>query len=139
MGFVFQDFKLLERLTVFENVAFALRVTGFGGNEIRKRVGYVLRSVQLENKANINPLKLSGGERQRVAIARALVHGPQIILADEPTGNLDPDLTYDIINLFRRINAAGTTVILATHNLLLLERFPQRVIALDRGKVAYEG
>lgn len=137
MGFVFQDFKLLNNLDVYENVAFAMRVTGVRESEIRKRVDYVLRSVQLEEKMHANPLKLSGGERQRVAIARALVHSPKILLADEPTGNLDPDLTLDILNLFMRINDLGTTVILATHDRPLIERFPKRVIALERGRVVH--
>lgn len=137
MGFVFQDFKLLNNLDVYENVAFAMRVTGVRESEIRKRVDYVLRSVQLEEKMHANPLKLSGGERQRVAIARALVHSPKLLLADEPTGNLDPDLTLDILNLFMRINGLGTTVILATHDRPLIERFPKRVIALERGRVVH--
>jgi cell division transport system ATP-binding protein len=139
IGFVFQDFKLLNRLNVFDNVAFALRVTGMREAEIRKRVNFVLRSVQLDEKMQVNPLKLSGGERQRVAIARALVHAPKMVLADEPTGNLDPDLTLDILNLFQRINAVGTTVLLATHDPSIIERYPHRVIALDRGRVAHNG
>jgi len=135
IGFVFQDFKLLNHLDVYENVAFALRVTGVREAEVRKRVQHALRSVQLEDKMHVHPLRLSGGERQRVAIARALVHGPKLVLADEPTGNLDPDLTLEILNLFQRINALGTTVVFATHDRSLIERFPRRVIALDRGKV----
>jgi cell division transport system ATP-binding protein len=137
IGFVFQDFKLLDRLDVYENVAFAMRVTAVRESEIRKRVSHALRSVQLEDKMRSNPLKLSGGERQRVAIARALVHGPKLLLADEPTGNLDPDLTVDILNLFLRINALGTTVVLATHDRSIIDRFHQRVIALDRGMIVH--
>jgi cell division transport system ATP-binding protein len=138
-GFVFQDFKLLNHLDVYENVAFALRVTGVREGEIRKRLSYILRTLQLEDKMRANPLKLSGGERQRVAIARALVHGPKLLLADEPTGNLDPDLTMDILNLFQHINSLGTTILLATHDRNLIERFPHRVIGLNRGRVVHDG
>jgi cell division transport system ATP-binding protein len=137
MGFVFQDFKLLNSMTVYENVAFALRVTGYAEAEVRKRVSFALRSVQLERKAQVNPLKLSGGERQRVAIARALVHGPSLLLADEPTGNLDPELTLDILHLFHTINSTGTTVIFATHDQHLLRRYRQPIIALERGRVVH--
>jgi cell division transport system ATP-binding protein len=139
IGFVFQDFKLLDRLDVYENVAFALRVTAVRESEVRKRVSQALRSVQLDDRMHYNPLKLSGGERQRVAIARALAHGPQLLLADEPTGNLDPDLTSDILNLFLRINSLGTTVIMATHDRSIIDRFHRRVIALDRGRVRHPG
>jgi cell division transport system ATP-binding protein len=137
MGFVFQDFKLLNHLNVYENVAFAMRVTGARDSEIRKRVSYVLRSVQLEDRTQATPLRLSGGEQQRVAIARALVRSPRLLLADEPTGNLDPDLTVDILNLFMGINALGTTVLLATHDRSLIERFPKRVVSLNRGRIVH--
>jgi cell division transport system ATP-binding protein len=122
IGIVFQDFKLLKDLTVFENVAFALEVTGVRGKELRRSAWKTLRMVGLLDKMEEMPLKLSGGEQQRVAIARALVHNPPILLADEPTGNLDPEITLDIINLMNNFSASGTTVVIATHNTDLVER-----------------
>lgn len=138
IGFVFQDFKLLPRKTVFENVALALAVSGKPRAFIRKKTHLTLRLVGLAEKENAYPLQLSGGEQQRVAIARAIVRDPLILLADEPTGNLDPDLTRDIMVLFRSIHIKGTTVIVATHSRELLEDSAQRKIVLNRGRIAEE-
>jgi cell division transport system ATP-binding protein len=135
IGFVFQDFKLLPQRTVFENVAIALEVTGEPSRWIRKRTRQTLELVGLEDKEKVYPLSLSGGEQQRVAIARAIVKGPVILLADEPTGNLDPDLTREIMALFRTIHQNGTTVVIATHSRDLLEDVPFRTILLQRGKL----
>lgn len=134
IGIVFQDFKLLKDLTVFENVAFALEVTGVRGKELRRRAWKTLRMVGLLDKMDEMPLKLSGGEQQRVAIARALVHNPPILLADEPTGNLDPEITLDIINLMNNFSASGTTVVIATHNTDLVRKYSKRVIRLLKGE-----
>ena len=136
IGFVFQDFKLLPRRTVFENVAIALEVTGEPTRWIKKRTRQTLELVGLEDKEKVYPLSLSGGEQQRVAIARAIVKGPVILLADEPTGNLDPDLTGEIMALFRSIHQKGTTVVIATHSRDLLEDIPYRTILLQRGKLS---
>jgi len=136
IGFVFQDFKLLPRRTVFENVAIALEVTGEPTRWIRERTRRTLELVGLEDKEKVYPLSLSGGEQQRVAIARAIVKGPMILLADEPTGNLDPDLTREIMALFRSIHQKGTTVVIATHSRDLLEDIPYRTILLQRGKLS---
>ncbi len=135
IGFVFQDFKLLPRKTVFENVALALEVTGERPSFIRKKTHQTLRLVGLAEKEKAFPLQISGGEQQRVAIARAIVRDPLILLADEPTGNLDPELTRDIMVLFRSIHMRGTTVIVATHSRELLEGTAQRTILLKRGKI----
>ena len=136
IGFVFQDFKLLPRRTVFENVAIALEVTGGPTRWIRKRTRQTLELVGLEDKEKVYPLSLSGGEQQRVAIARAIVKGPVILLADEPTGNLDPDLTREIMALFRSIHQKGTTVVIATHSRDLLEDVPYRTILLQQGRLS---
>jgi cell division transport system ATP-binding protein len=138
MGIVFQDFRLLERKTVLENVAFVLKVVGVGRRERSARAARVLRQVGLEHKLNEWPERLSGGEKQRVAIARALVGEPLLLLADEPTGNLDPDLALEIMAIFARANARGTTVVVATHDRDLIARFPRRVLALERGRIAEE-
>ncbi|GMR05392.1 MAG: cell division ATP-binding protein FtsE [Thermodesulfobacteriota bacterium] len=135
-GFVFQDFKLLTNRTVFENVALSLRVTGVSPREVRARVQKMLSYVKLQHRANFKPLQLSGGEQQRVAIARALVKEPAIILADEPTGNLDESLSYDIIELFREVNNRGTTVVVATHDRSIIERFGKRCVHLESGRVS---
>ncbi|MDY6973262.1 MAG: cell division ATP-binding protein FtsE [Thermodesulfobacteriota bacterium] len=138
IGFVFQDFKLLPKKSVFENVALALEVTGESPTLIRKKTHQTLRLVGLAEKEKVHPLQLSGGEQQRVAIARAIVKEPLLILADEPTGNLDPDLTKDIMVLFRSIHIKGTTIVVATHSRELLEDTAQRVIFLNQGRIAGE-
>jgi len=138
IGFVFQDFKLLNNKTVFQNVALALEVTGERPTIIRKKTHQALRSVGLANKEKAFPLQLSGGEQQRVAIARAIINKPLILVADEPTGNLDPDITRDIMLLFRTINMGGTTVLIATHSRELLENTDQRIIVLKNGRVVDE-
>src|SRR4029077_5139485 len=136
IGVVFQDFKLLESRTVLENVGYALEVLGASDAEIRERARKRLDQVGLAHKYASLPRRLSGGEQQRVAIARALVNEPTILLADEPTGNLDPSLTDSILQLLFDANARGTTVIVATHDRTLLARYHKRTIALDKGKVA---
>jgi cell division transport system ATP-binding protein len=138
IGFVFQDFKLLPKKTVFENVALALEVTGERANVIRKKTHQTLKLVGLAGKERAYPLQLSGGEQQRVAIARAIVKDPLILLADEPTGNLDSDLTEDIMILFRSIHMKGKTVIVATHSRELLEDTAQRTVFLDNGTMVGE-
>jgi cell division transport system ATP-binding protein len=135
LGIIFQDFKLLKRRTVFENVAFPLEVQGRKRYEISKKVYQTLKSVGLEHRLKRYPLQLSGGEQQRIAVARALVVDPLILLADEPTGNLDPEVTLDIMELFKRANARGTTVLMATHDRSLIRQFPRRVIRLDGGRL----
>ena len=132
---MFQDFKLLYRKTVFENVAFALEVAGASSAKIRSIVPQVLKIVGLEHKVGCFPRKISGGEQQRVVIARALVHRPKILLADEPTGNLDTINVQEIIDLLLKINQFGTTVVMVTHNREIVNRLKRRVIALDQGEV----
>ncbi|HLC18629.1 MAG TPA: cell division ATP-binding protein FtsE [Thermodesulfobacteriota bacterium] len=136
MGFVFQDFKLLPNKTVFENVALALKVMGVGRRDIKNRVLRVLGYLKLQHRMNFCPPALSGGEQQRVAIARALVKEPAIILADEPTGNLDPELSVNTIELFRDVNSRGTTVVIASHDRGLIERFGRRTVGLVDGRIA---
>jgi len=135
IGIVFQDFRLLPAKTVFENVAFALEVTGASGAEIRRRVPMLLNLVGLHQHAEHLPTQLSGGEQQRVAIARALVHDPAILIADEPTGNLDPVTSWEIIQLLIQINVLGTTVLMATHNQEIVNAMRRRVLALEDGKL----
>ena len=139
LGVIFQDFRLIDNKTVFENVAFAMRVVGASTKEIKKRVPYVLDLVGLENRGRRLPHELSGGEQQRVAIARALVNNPAMIIADEPTGNLDPQRSYEIMRLLERINALGTTVMVVTHEKELVNRFTKRVVAIDEGHVISDG
>ena len=136
VGFVFQDFKLITTKTVFENVSFALRVLGMPVEQQRRRTYQVLKWVGLQHRLNSLPDELSGGEQQRVAIARALVNEPHLVFADEPTGNLDPDLSLEIMNLFRDINASGTTVVVATHDRELIKWVGRRVVELEHGKLA---
>jgi cell division transport system ATP-binding protein len=136
LGFVFQDFKLIPTRTVLENVAFVMRVLGISDSQQRRRTFQVLKWVGLQHRMTAFPPELSGGEQQRVAIARAIVNDPVVILADEPTGNLDPDLSLEIMNLFREINARGTTVLVATHDRELIQRVGRRSLTLEHGKVA---
>ncbi len=133
LGFVFQDFKLIPRKTVFENVAFVPRVLGVPEAQQRRRAYQVLKWVGLQHRMRAYPLELSGGEQQRIAIARALVNDPMLVLADEPTGNLDPDLSLEIMNLFREINARGTTVVVATHDRELIRQVGRRTLTLAHG------
>ncbi len=135
VGFVFQDFRLIPRLTVFQNVSFVMRVLGVPVASQQRKTFQVLKWVGLQHRMNAFPEELSGGEQQRIAIARALVNDPQLVLADEPTGNLDPDLSLEIMNLFREINARGTTVVVATHDRELIRRVGRRYITLDHGRV----
>ena len=135
VGVVYQDFRLIETKSVYDNVAFAMRVIGARNKEIKERVPYVLELVGLENKANRLPSELSGGEQQRLAIARALVNNPSTIIADEPTGNLDPARAFEIMLLLQEINKLGTTVLVVTHAQNLVEEFNHRVITLDEGLV----
>ena len=139
VGVIFQDFRLIENKTVFENVAFSMRIVGASGKQIQQRVPYVLDLVGLENRGRRYPNELSGGEQQRVAIARALVNNPSMIIADEPTGNLDPVRSYEIMMLLERINALGTTVMVVTHERELVNRFTKRVIAINEGRVINDG
>jgi cell division transport system ATP-binding protein len=136
VGFVFQDFKLIPGKTVFENVIFVPRILGLPDQHQIRRTYQVLKWVGLQHCINAYPAQISGGEQQRVAIARALVNDPALILADEPTGNLDPDLAYEIMSLFRDINASGTTVLVATHDRDLIRRVGRRTITLTQGKIA---
>lgn len=135
MGVVFQDFRLIETMTVYENVAFAMRVIGCSNKTIRRRVPYVLGIVGLGHKSKNYPKELSGGEQQRVALARALVNNPKTIIADEPTGNVDPALAREIMELLIEINKMGTTVIVITHDQKLVDEFNKRVIALKGGQI----
>jgi len=139
IGVIFQDFRLIDKKSVYENVAFAMRVIGASNKEIRHRVPYVLELVGLENKIKARPDELSGGEQQRVAVARALVNNPSLIIADEPTGNLDPARSLEILLLLQKINELGTTVLVVTHEKPLVDRFSQRVIAIDGGRIISDG
>lgn len=135
MGIVFQDFRLIDKMTVYDNVAFAMHIVGASDREIRKRVPYVLGLVGLEKKMDNHPAELSGGEQQRVGLARALVNNPGMIIADEPTGNVDPAMSYEIVELLTEINRRGTTVLMVTHEHDLVKRFPRRVIEIQGGTV----
>lgn len=135
IGVVFQDFKLLPKLTVYENVAFALEVIEESPRIIKKRVMSVLDLVNLKHKARMFPTELSGGEQQRVSIARAIVNSPNLVIADEPTGNLDPENSWEIMRVFEEINARGTTIIMATHNKQIVNEIKHRVIAIDAGTI----
>ena len=139
VGVVFQDFRLIQDMTVYENVAFAMRVIGAREKEIRERVPYVLELVGLETKSRRHPKELSGGEQQRLAIARALVNNPSTIIADEPTGNLDPARSLEIMSLLQEINNLGTTMLVVTHEKDLVQRFHRRVIAIDDGLIVSDG
>lgn len=135
MGIIFQDFRLIPSMTVYENVAFAMHVTNIGRREIRERVGYMLELVHLEDKANVYPDYLSGGEQQRVAVARALAHAPKLVIADEPTGNIDPELSFEMMELLERVSEMGITVLVVTHEHELVHRFRRRVITLRQGQI----
>ncbi|WP_294855527.1 cell division ATP-binding protein FtsE [uncultured Oscillibacter sp.] len=135
VGVIFQDFRLIEKKTVYDNLAFVMRAVGMGEKELRKRIPYVLKLVGLDEKASHFPTELSGGEQQRVAIARALVNNPTTIIADEPTGNLDPDRSLELMRLLVKINTLGTTVVVVTHEKDLVDRFEKRVITIDGGRI----
>ena len=139
VGVVFQDFRLIDSKTVYDNVAFVMRAIGAREREIRERVPYVLELVGLDTKSRRHPSELSGGEQQRLAIARALVNNPSTIIADEPTGNLDPARSLEIMTLLQEINNLGTTVLVVTHEMNLVEQFAKRVIAIDDGLVTIDG
>jgi cell division transport system ATP-binding protein len=139
LGVIFQDFRLIAKKDVYENVAFAMRAVGASGKEIKKRVPYVLELVGLGKKAKSSPQELSGGEQQRVAVARALVNNPRLIIADEPTGNLDPPRSLEILTLLQKINELGTTVLVVTHEKMLVDRLSKRVIAIDGGRIISDG
>lgn len=135
LGVVFQDFRLIPTMNVYENVAFALRVTNVASRDIKRRVPYILSLVGLVHKAKSMPEQLSGGEQQRVALARALVNNPSLIIADEPTGNIDPELSFEIVDLLNEINKVGTTVVMVTHEHDLVQQFQRRVITIEQGRV----
>ena len=139
LGVVFQDFRLIPTMTAYENVAFAMRVTNIPERQIKRRVPYVLNLVGLAGKAHSLPQELSGGEQQRSALARALVHSPPIIIADEPTGNIDPELSVEIMELLQAINSVGTTIVVVTHERDLAQRFHKRMIVIDHGEVIDDG
>ena len=138
IGMVFQEFKLIERMTIFENLSFILTVIGLNAKEHKKKAYTALRAVGLQHKMNYYPLQLSGGEQQRVAIARALINDPLMLIADEPTGNLDPDLAQEVLEIFNAANLRGSTVLVATHDRDLIERTNRRVVALDHGRIGEE-
>lgn len=135
MGVVFQDFRIIPKMTVYDNVAFAMRVIGAKEKDIRKRVPYILNLVGLSKKARSMPNELSGGEQQRVSLARALVNNPSLIIADEPTGNVDPEMSHEIVDLLTKINNSGTTVVMVTHEHELVRSFQRRVIVIQNGQV----
>ena len=139
LGVVFQDFRLIPTMTAYENVAFAMRVTNIPERQIKRRVPYVLNLVGLAGKAHSLPQELSGGEQQRIALARALVHSPPIIIADEPTGNIDPELSVEIMELLQANNSVGTTIVVVTHERDLAQRFHKRMIVIDHGEVIDDG
>ncbi len=136
LGIVFQDYRLLPNKTVYENVAFAMQVIESSHRDIKKRVTHVLDLVGLRHKSGSCPSELSGGEQQRVAIARAIVNNPVVVIADEPTGNLDPETSWEIMKIFARINKGGTTIVMATHDKTVVDAMKKRVIAIEKGKIA---
>lgn len=136
LGVVFQDFRLIPTMTVFENIAFAMRATNIGEKDIKKRVPYILSLVGLSEKARKFPTQLSGGEQQRVALARALVHSPDLVIADEPTGNIDPERSIEIMELLKAINSIGTTVVVVTHEHVLAHKYAKRIIEIKNGSIS---
>ena len=136
MGIVFQDFRLIDKMSVYDNVAFAMRAIGTKPSIIKKRVPYILGLVGLSEKSHNRPSELSGGEQQRVSLARALVNNPSIIIADEPTGNIDPEMSFEIVELLSEINAQGTTIIVVTHEHDLVRQFNKRVVVIEKGRIA---
>ncbi len=139
LGVVFQDFRLIPNMSVYDNVAFALRVTNVSNKDIRRRVPYILSLVGLQGKARSMPDQISGGEQQRVALARALVNNPSLIIADEPTGNIDPELSYEIVDLLNEINKCGTTIVMVTHEHDLVSQFDHRIVQIEHGQVVADG
>ena len=139
LGIIFQDFRLIEKKTVYENLSFAMRAVGASSREVKRRIPYVLKLVGLDQKEDRYPAQLSGGEQQRVAIARALVNNPSMIIADEPTGNLDPQRSLEIMILLEKINELGTTVMVVTHEKNLVNRFDKRVVAIENGRIISDG
>lgn len=135
MGIVFQDFRLIENMTVFDNVAFAMRIVGAKEKDIKKQVPIFLNMVGLKHKAKSYPNELSGGEKQRVGLARALVNRPSMIIADEPTGNIDPAMSYEMLGMLTEINKRGTTVVMVTHEHILVREFPHRIVEINNGRV----
>lgn len=138
IGVVFQDFRLIPTMTVYENVAFAMQVTNVSTKYIRRRVPYILDLLGLAKKARSYPPEISGGEQQRVALARALVNNPALIIADEPTGNIDPELSYEIVELLNEINRCGTTIVMVTHEHGLVSQFDHRVIGIEKGRITLD-
>ena len=135
VGVIFQDFRLIEKKTVYENLGFAMRAVGSSPREIKKRIPYVLELVGLEEKTDRYPNELSGGEQQRVAVARALAHGPKLVIADEPTGNIDPELSLEMMELLERVSEMGITVVVVTHEHELVRQFHRRVVTLKKGRI----
>ncbi len=135
MGIVFQGFRLIDNMNVYDNVAFAMHVVGASNKEIRRRVPYILSLVDLQDKAKSKPSELSGGEQQRVGLARALINNPRLIIADEPTGNVDPALSFEIVDLLSEINRRGTTILMVTHEHSLVKHFHRRIIEIRSGKI----
>ncbi len=138
VGVVFQDFRLIPTMTVYDNVAFAMQVTNVSTKFIRRRVPYILDLLGLAKKARSYPAEISGGEQQRVALARALVNNPAIIIADEPTGNIDPELSYEIVDLLNEINKCGTTIVMVTHEHGLVSQFDHRIIGIEKGRITLD-
>lgn len=139
IGMVFQDFRLIPNMTVYDNVAFALRVTDASPKTIREQVPYVLELMELKHKARMYPHEISGGEQQRVALARAIVNDPPLIIADEPTGNIDPELSYEIVDMLKGINKCGTTILMVTHEHDMVKYFGGRTINIEQGQVVFDG